>query len=158
MRQGGSKNVDYIIVGAGSAGCVLASRLTELADASVLLLEAGGEDRDPYIHMPVGFYKMTTGPATWGYDTAPLAQADGRRMVYPQGRVLGGGSSINAMVYTRGNALDYDEWAKDEGCEGWSYRDVLPYFRRAEDNERLADDYHGHGGPLGVSDPISPHP
>ncbi len=149
---------DYIIVGAGSAGCVLASRLTELADASVLLLEAGEEDRDPYIHMPVGFYKMTTGPATWGYDTAPLAQADGRRMVYPQGRVLGGGSSINAMVYTRGNALDYDEWATDEGCEGWSYRDVLPYFRRAEDNERLANDYHGHGGPLGVSDPISPHP
>jgi choline dehydrogenase len=149
---------DYVIVGGGSAGCVLAARLSELEDASVILLEAGDEDRDRYIHLPVGFYKMTTGPLTWGYATAPLAQAEGRRMVYPQGRVLGGGSSINAMVYTRGNALDYDDWASEESCEGWSYQEVLPYFRRAEDNERLSNGYHGNGGPLGVSDQLSPHP
>ena len=94
---------------------------------------------------------------TWGYSTEPLGQADGRRMIFPQGRVLGGGSSINAMVYTRGHAQDYDAWAAEEGCSGWSYADVLPYFRRAEDNERLVDRYHGSGGPLGVSDPVSPH-
>ncbi len=148
---------DYVIVGAGSSGCTLAARLSELEDRRVLLLEAGPPDKDPYIHMPVGFYKMTTGPLTWGYDTAPLAQADGRRMTYPQGRVLGGGSSINAMVYMRGNAADYDGWAKDEGCDGWSHAEVLPYFRRAEDNERYSNEFHGTGGPLGVSDQISPH-
>ena len=148
---------DYVIVGGGSSGCVLACRLSELADAKVLLLEAGPVDRDRYIHLPVGFYKMTAGPLTWGYSTVPLGQAEGRRMLFPQGRVLGGGSSINAMVYTRGHALDYDTWAEEEGCAGWSYAEVLPYFRRAEDNERLCDRYHGTGGPLGVSDQVSPH-
>jgi len=149
---------DYIIVGAGASGCVLAARLSELEEARVLLIEAGPPDKDRSIHMPVGFHKMTKGPLTWGYETAPMRQAEGRRIIYPQGRVLGGGSSINAMVYTRGNARDYDEWAEEEGCTGWSYTDILPYFRRAEDNERLADRYHGTGGPLAVSDPISPHP
>ena len=148
---------DYVIVGGGSSGCVLARRLSDLDDASVLLLEAGPADTNRYIHLPVGFYKMTTGPLTWGYSTEPLAQADGRQMIFPQGRVLGGGSSINAMVYTRGHAQDYDAWAAEEGCAGWSYADVLPYFRRAEDNERLIDRYHGSGGPLGVSDLVSPH-
>ncbi len=148
---------DYIIVGGGAAGCVLAARLSELPEASVLLLEAGPPDTDRLIHMPVGFYKMTDGPLTWGFRTAPLAHAGGREMVFPQGRVLGGGSSINAMVYTRGNAADYDAWAQEEGCDGWAYADVLPYFRKAEDNERLSDAWHGTGGPLGVSDLVSPH-
>ncbi len=148
---------DYVIVGAGSSGCALAARLSELEDARVLLLEAGPPDKDRYIHMPVGFYKMTTGPLTWGYHTAPLRHADEREMVFPQGRVLGGGSSINAMVYTRGNAADYDGWASEEDCNGWSYREVLPYFRKAEDNNRYSNEFHGTDGPLGVSDQISPH-
>jgi choline dehydrogenase-like flavoprotein len=148
---------DYVIVGGGSAGCALAGRLSELPDARVLLLESGPTDRDRMIHMPAGFYRMTTGPLTWGYITAPLAHALGREMIFPQGRVLGGGSSINAMVFTRGHARDYDAWAEEEGCEGWSYSDVLPYFRRSEDNERLSNKWHGTGGPLGVSDLISPH-
>jgi choline dehydrogenase-like flavoprotein len=149
---------DYVIIGAGSSGCVMAARLSELPDVKVLLLEAGPSDTNRYIHLPVGFYKMTTGPLTWGYSTDALSQLGGRQMVFPQGRVLGGGSSINAMVYTRGNGQDYDEWALLEGCVGWSYGEVLPYFRRAEDNDRLADPFHGTGGPLGVSDPLSPHP
>ena len=149
---------DFVIVGGGSSGCVLASRLSEMPDAKVLLLEAGPSDTNRYIHMPVGFYKMTTGPLTWGYTTDALSQLGGRQMIFPQGRVLGGGSSINAMVYTRGNALDYDAWAELEGCVGWSYAEVLPYFKRAEDNDRLVDQFHGAGGPLGVSDPVSPHP
>lgn len=148
---------DFVIVGGGSAGCTLAARLSELEDARVLLLESGPADRDRDIHVPAGFYKVVGGPLTWGYHTAPLAHADGRRMVYPQARVLGGGSSINAMVYTRGNAADYDAWEREEGCGGWSYAGVLPYFRRAEDNERYANEHHGAGGPLGVSDQISPH-
>ena len=101
---------------------------------------------------------MTSGPLTWGYTTAPSTQRDGFSMPFAQARVLGGGSSINAMVFTRGNRADYDEWASEEGCYGWSFQDVLPYFRRSEDNERLADGFHGTGGPLGVSDLISPHP
>jgi choline dehydrogenase-like flavoprotein len=124
----------------------------------VLLLEAGPRDTDPYIHWPVGFYKLTSSTKNgWGYRTAPLAHVDGRRMWFPQGRVLGGGGSINAQVFTRGNARDYDEWADEEGCTGWSYDEVLPYFRRFEDNERFSNAWHGTGGPIGVSDPISPH-
>ena len=149
---------DYVITGAGPAGCVLAARLSADPSVNVLLLEAGPEDKDPYIHWPVGFYKMTSGTKnSWGYETVPLAHLDGRRMWYPQGRVLGGGGSINAQVFTRGHAKDYDAWAEEEGCAGWSYREILPYFRRAEDNERFSNAWHGTGGPLGVSDLISPH-
>jgi choline dehydrogenase-like flavoprotein len=108
--------------------------------------------------MPVGFYRMTDGPLTWGYKTAPQRGANQRTIAYPQGRVLGGGSSINAMVYTRGNPGDYDAWAEAAGCTGWAYRDVLPYFRKAEDNQSFHNEFHGTGGPLGVSDQISPHP
>ena len=148
---------DYVIVGGGSAGCVMAARLSEDKDVSVLLLEAGPRDVDPYIHMPVGFFKMTSGPLVWGYETKPGREIDGRSMVYPQGRVLGGGSSINAQVFTRGCREDYDGWARDEGCAGWSFQDVLPYFKRSEDNDLLSGPFHGNGGPLGVTSP-SPHP
>ena len=148
---------DYVIVGAGPAGCCLAARLSEDPDVSVLLLEAGGGDRHPYIHAPAGFAKLTGTSHTWGYSTAPQREIDGREMWYPQGRVLGGGSSINAMIYARGNPRDYDGWA-EAGCPGWSHADVLPYFTRPEDNERFHNDYHGSGGPLGVSDPVRPLP
>ena len=149
---------DYVITGAGPAGCVLAARLSADPKVKVLLLEAGPDDKDPYIHWPVGFYKMTGGTKnSWGYETVPLAHLDGRRMWFPQGRVLGGGGSINAQVFTRGHAKDYDAWAEEDGCTGWSYREILPYFRRAEDNERFSNAWHGTGGPLGVSDLISPH-
>ena len=148
---------DFVVVGGGSAGCVLAARLSEQADAQVLLIEAGPVDKDPYIHMPVGFFKMTGGPLTWGYQ-AVARHANNREMLYPQGRVLGGGGSINAQVFTRGCPQDYDRWAAEEGCPGWSFEDVRPYFRKSEDNDIFADDYHGVGGPLGASNLISPHP
>ena len=148
---------DYVIVGAGPAGCCLAARLSEDPDVSVLLLEAGGRDWHPHIHVPAGFAKLTGNAFTWGYSTVPQREIGNRAMWYPQGRVLGGGSSINAMVYTRGNARDYDAWAAS-GCPGWSHADVLPYFKRPEDNERFCNDYHGSGGPLGVSDPVRPLP
>ncbi|MDQ0390978.1 GMC family oxidoreductase [Labrys monachus] len=144
---------DYVIAGAGPAGCVLASRLSEDAGLRVLLVEAGAWDRHPLFHMPAGFAKMTKGIGSWGWSTVPQRHLAGRVLWYTQGKVIGGGSTINAQIYTRGNALDYDAWAGEAGCEGWSYRDVLPYFKRAEGNERFADDYHGHEGPLGVSMP-----
>ena len=151
------REYDYVIVGAGPAGCCLAARLSEDPDVSVLLLEAGGSDRHPYIRAPAGFAKLTGTSHTWGYSTAPQREIGGREIWYPQGRVLGGGSSINAMIYARGNRGDYDGWA-EVGCPGWAYADVLPYFKRCEDNERFHDDYHGSGGPLGVSDPVRPLP
>ena len=147
---------DYIIVGGGTAGCVLAARLSEMPTARVLLLEAGPRDTDPYIHLPVGFFKMTGGPLTWGYKTVPLAHAGGRVMVYPQARVLGGGSSINAEIFTRGCPEDYDAWAQELGCDGWSFGDLQPYFLKSEDNQRLGGDMHGVGGPLSVSDIPTP--
>ena len=149
---------DYIITGAGPAGCVLANRLSADPAIKVLLLEAGGSDRHPYFHMPAGFAKMTKGIASWGWSTVPQPHLNGRVLWYTQAKVIGGGSSINAQVYTRGNAADYDAWATEEGCAGWSYREVLPYFRRAEDNERFAGEFHGYGGPLGVSVPVNPLP
>lgn len=143
---------DYVIVGAGSAGCVLAARLSEIPEARVLVIEAGPTDRDPFIHMPVGFFKMTAGPLTWGYQTAPLKHANNRVAVYPQARVLGGGSSINAEIYTRGCPEDYDGWSANHGCDGWAWNDLKPYFVKSEGNNRLGGSEHGVDGPLGVSD------
>ncbi|MBY3360159.1 alanine-phosphoribitol ligase [Rhizobium laguerreae] len=144
---------DYIITGAGPAGCVLASRLTEDPAVRVLLVEAGGRDSHPFFRMPAGFAKMTKGIASWGWSTVPQRHMNDRVLWYTQAKVIGGGSTINAQIYTRGNALDYDAWRTEAGCKGWSYREVLPYFRRAEGNERFHDDYHGSEGPLGVSMP-----
>ena len=149
--------VDFIIVGGGSAGCALAARLTEKPDVSVLMLEAGPKDVNPYIHVPVGFYKMTSGPLTWGLNTAPQRHANNRVIPYAQGRVLGGGSSINAEVFTRGCPEDYDAWANEFGCEGWSFQEIQPFFVRSEDNDTFCDGWHGVGGPLGVSSPAPPH-
>jgi choline dehydrogenase-like flavoprotein len=151
-------NYDYIIVGGGPAGCVLANRLSEDASVKVLLLEAGGSDWNPLFHMPAGFAKMTKGVASWGWETVPQKHMKNRVLRYTQAKVIGGGSSINAQIYTRGNAADYDLWANEDGCTGWDYRSVLPYFKRAEDNQRFNDNYHSYGGPLGVSMPSAPLP
>jgi len=142
--------VDYIIVGAGSAGCVLANRLSEDPNCRVLLLEAGGEDDAAAIRTPALFSQLQDSPYDWSDRTLPQPLMQGRRIYIPQGKVLGGSSSINYMIYMRGNRADYDHWAS-LGNTGWSYDDILPYFIKAETNETFADRYHGHSGPLMVS-------
>ena len=139
---------DYVIVGAGSAGCVLAARLTEDPDVSVLLLEAGPPDASQNIHVPLGYLKLSGTELDWNYFSAPEPHCNGRRIPLPRGRVLGGSSSTNAMVYIRGNPRDYDDWR----IPGWGWADLLPYFLKAEDNERGASEWHGAGGPLPVSE------
>ena len=140
---------DYIIVGAGSAGCVLANRLSADPAIRVLLLEAGGRDDSFLIRMPAGIARLITPDVNWLYETVPQAQMAGRRMFWPRGKVLGGSSSINAMVYIRGQRQDYDRW-RDLGNPGWGYADVLPCFLRSEHNESIGGDMHGRGGPLNV--------
>ena len=146
------ESFDFIIVGAGSAGCVLANRLTADGRHTVLLLEAGGEDRNIWLHIPLGYGKHFTNPeVNWLYETEPEAECHGRRVIQPRGKVLGGSSSINGLMYVRGQAEDYDRW-RQLGNVGWSHADVLPYFRKAEDQQRGADEWHGAEGPLAVSD------
>ncbi|GAB4422122.1 MAG: GMC family oxidoreductase N-terminal domain-containing protein [Bacteroidia bacterium] len=148
---------DYIIIGAGSAGCVLAHRLTEDPQVRVLLIEAGGKDTKPEIRIPAAFSKLFKTRYDWNYSTPPQPHAGGRSLYLPRGRVLGGCSSINAMIYIRGHRLDYDAWAA-AGNKGWSYADVLPYFCKSEDQLRGSDAWHGAGGPQVISDLQEPFP
>jgi choline dehydrogenase len=144
---------DYVIVGAGSAGCVLANRLTEDPNVSVLLLEAGGPDTNELVHLPAAFSALYRSAQDWDHSTIYEPYANDRRVYLPRGKVLGGSSSINALVYMRGNPLDYDEWGP-----GWTWDELLPYFKRSEDNERGESEFHGAGGPLSVSDGRSRNP
>src|ERR1700684_597792 len=143
---------DYVLVGAGSAGCVLANRLTADGKYSVLLLEAGPQDTNPWIHIPLGYGRLFKEKAVnWMYQTEPEPGLNGRSVFQPRGKVLGGSSSINGLLYVRGQHEDYDRW-RQHGNAGWGYDDVLPYFKKAENQQRGADEYHGVGGPLPVSD------
>jgi choline dehydrogenase len=144
---------DYIIVGAGSAGCVLAARLSADSGVSVLLLEAGLADDADEIRAPAAVNRLFQTSYDWNYQTVPQHRAGGRTVYWPRGKVLGGSSSINAMIYIRGNRHDFQGWKDEHGCVGWGYEDLMPYFRRAEDNSRGASPYHGTGGPLAVTDP-----
>ena len=153
-----SETYDFIVVGAGSAGCVLTNRLTASGRHRVLLLEAGPADRNFWIHIPLGYGKLFTDRKNnWCYATEPQPELAGRAVIAPRGKVLGGSSSINGMIYIRGQAQDFDMW-RQLGNAGWGYDDVLPYFRKAEANERGADEMHGGDGPLAVSDARDRHP
>ena len=157
-RGSNSETYDFVIVGAGSAGCVLANRLTASGRHRVLLLEAGPDSRHPWLRIPLGYGKLFTDRRfNWCYMTEPQPGCHGRNVVAPRGRVLGGSSSINGLIYIRGQAQDFDHW-RQLGNAGWSAEEVLPYFRKSEDNERGADEWHGAGGPLGVSDLRDRHP
>ena len=156
--MGNEKSFDYVIVGAGSAGCTLANRLTEDPEIRVLMIEAGGSDRHPYITVPLGWGKILFERLfDWGYFTQPEARFDGREVECARGKVLGGSSSINAMGYVRGHPEDYDRWSRS-GCKGWSYAECLPYFRKSEDWEKGGDDYRGAGGPLTTIENKYPDP
>ncbi|WP_034278526.1 GMC family oxidoreductase N-terminal domain-containing protein [Haloechinothrix halophila] len=152
-----SSSYDYVIVGAGSAGAVLAARLSEDPTVQVALIEAGGPDTAEEVHVPVAFPQLFKSDLDWDLDSDPEPGIGGRRTYLPRGKMFGGSSSMNAMIYIRGNRADYDGWAA-AGATGWSYTDVLPYFRRSEDNQRGEDEFHGVGGPLTVSDGRSEHP
>jgi choline dehydrogenase-like flavoprotein len=152
-----STTVDYIIIGGGSAGCVLANRLSADPGCKVLLVEAGGPDKNILFRIPAGFAKMTKGIGSWGWSTVPQKHMKDRVFWYTQAKVIGGGSSINAQIYTRGHSYDFDHWAQ-MGCKGWSYADVLPYFRKSEDNDTYDNETHGKSGPMGVSQPSAPLP
>lgn len=152
------RTFDYIVVGGGAAGCVLAGRLTEKSTNNVLLIESGRKDTDPYIHIPATFFKvLEKGTDVHIYTSESEKGLNGRPSIVPQGNVIGGGSSINAMIYIRGQKQDYDTWAQ-MGCRGWSYEKVLPIFRDLENNQRLSDQFHGAAGPLKVSDRRYAHP
>src|SRR3954467_5238475 len=149
------READYVIVGAGSAGCVLANRLTEDPSVRVILLEAGGKDRSPNIKIPAAFAQQFHTKLDWEYYTEPEPACDNRELYLPRGKSLGGSSSMNAMLYVRGRPLDYDLWER-QGATGWGWKDVLPYFLKSEDNARGASEFHGAGGPLRISEQRSP--
>jgi choline dehydrogenase len=153
----GPADHDYVVVGAGSAGCVLANRLSQDPATTVLLLEAGGRGRHPNIRIPAAFSKQFRTKLDWAFDSEPEPGCEGRSLFIPRGKSLGGSSSMNAMVYMRGRPIDFDAW-RDAGCEGWGWEDVLPYFKRAENNSRGPSSLHGTGGPLEVTDQVLPNP